>query len=110
MNPRQMQGMMRKMGITQQEIPAVKVIIQTKDTEIIIENPSVAKVKMMGQDTYQITGEAIEKELNTTPEINEEDINTVMEQTGSDKETALSAIQESNGDLAEAILSLTKEE
>ena len=109
MNPRKMQGMMKKMGISQVEIPAVQVIIKTEDSELVIDNPSVSKVNMMGQNTYQVVGEAIEKSLDSSPEINEDDINTVMEQTGADKETALKAIQDHKGDLAEAIMSLSKE-
>ncbi len=48
MNPRQMQQMMRKMGIQQQEIDATEVIIKTADKEIVITEPNVSKVNMMG--------------------------------------------------------------
>jgi len=104
MNMRKAQAMMKKMGIKQQEIDAEEVIIRTKDKEIIIRNPEVSKVNMMGQETYQITGEEEERERKI--EINEEDISTVMEQANVDEETARKAIEESKGDLAEAILSL----
>ena len=103
-NPKMMKQAMKKMGIKQQEIDAEEVIIRTKDKEIIIRNPEVSKVNMMGQETYQITGEEEERERNI--EINEEDIKTVMEQANVDEETARKAIEESKGDLAEAILSL----
>jgi nascent polypeptide-associated complex subunit alpha len=57
-NPRQMQGMMKKMGIAQEEIDAYKVIIEKTDgNKIIIENPSVMKIKMQGQTSFQISGE-----------------------------------------------------
>ena len=46
--------------------------------------------------------------ISQIPEINEEDIKTVMEQTGKSKEEAKSAIEDTNGDLAEAILKLTE--
>ena len=65
---------------------------------------------MMGQENFQISGEIQEREISTTPDISEEDIQTVMEQTNTDKETAQKAIEESEGDLAEAIISLTKTE
>jgi len=103
-NPKMMKQAMKKMGIKQQEIDAEEVIIRTKDKEIIIRNPEVSKVNMMGQETYQITGEEEERERKI--EINEEDISTVMEQANVDEETARKAIEESKGDLAEAILSL----
>ena len=109
-NPRQMQQMMRKMGIQQKEIDATEVIIKTVDKEIVITNPSVARVNMMGQDTFQISGEIHERELSTTPEINDEDLKTVMDQTDVDMETAKKAIEDAKGDLAEAIINLSNKE
>ncbi len=106
MNPRKMQQMMKQLGIQQVDIPATEVIIRTGKKNIIVTNPSVAKVNMMGQETFQISGEVHEEELSTTPEISEEDIKTVMEQAGVDKNTARKAIEDANGDLAEAILNL----
>lgn len=110
MNPRKMQQMMKQLGIQQVDIPATEVIIKTEDKEIIITNPSVAKVNMMGQINFQISGEVHEREISTTPEISEEDIMTVMEQTGVGEEAAKKAIGEADGDLAEAIINLTKSE
>ena len=106
-----MQQMMRQMGIQQQEINATEVIIKTADKEFIITNPSVAKVNMMGQETFQISGEITERELSSTSlasEISEEDIKTVMEQTGADQKSAKKALEEADGDLAQAILNLKK--
>ena len=117
MNPRKMQQMMKQLGIQQQEIAATEVIIKTADKEIVITNPSVAKVNMMGQETFQISGEIQERELSSSSssssspsssEISEEDLNTVMEQTGASEEEARKALDEAEGDLAEAILKLKK--
>ena len=105
-----MQQMMKQMGIQQQEIPAVEVIIRTEDKELIISNPSVQKVNMMGQINFQISGEVKERSLQTTPEINDEDIKTVMEQAKVNYETAKKAIEDADGDLAEAILNLSDSE
>lgn len=99
-----MKQAMKKMGIKQEEIDAEEVIIRTKEKEIVIRNPSVSKVNMAGQETYQISGNEEERSLKI--EISEEDIKTVMEQTGKKKEECKEAIEEANGDLAEAILSL----
>ena len=41
-----------------------------------------------------------------TPEISEEDVQTVVDQTNCSKEAAMKAIEEHKGDLAEAIMSL----
>ena len=54
MNPGQMRKMMQRMGIQQQEIDASEVIIKTPDKNIIISNPSVTKVNMMGQETFLV--------------------------------------------------------
>ena len=105
-NPRDMQKAMKRLGIKQEEIEALEVIIRTADREIIIANPQVSKVNMMGQETFQVSGIIDERPLSSEPEISEEDIKTVAEQTGaSDKEAKL-AIEKNNGDLAKAIMDL----
>ena len=100
---------MRKMGMKQEEIDATEVIIKTSDKEIIIQNPQVSKVNMMGQETYQVSGQAEERPLSTEPEINEEDIQTVMQQTGVTEEKAEEAIAKNDGDLAKAIMELKEQ-
>lgn len=110
MNPRQMQQAMKKMGIQQQQIPAEKVIIRLADKDLVIENPDVAQVNMMGQQTFQISGDYIEQERETAPEITDEDVQTVVDQTGVSEQVARQAIMDANGDLAEAILQLSEDE
>jgi nascent polypeptide-associated complex subunit alpha len=107
MNPRKVQQMMKQMGIQQQDISAEQVIIKCEGKDIIITNPSVAKVNMMGQETFQISGTITEQAADTTPDISEEDIKTVMDQASVDEETATKAIDDANGDLAEAIMNLS---
>ena len=109
MNPRQMRQAMKRMGIQQEELDAKEVIIRLEDKEIVISNPNVSKVNMMGQDTYQVVGEEEIRELDSAPDISDDDIKTVIEQTGVSKEKAVKAIEKSKGDLAEAILKLKKE-
>jgi len=104
-NPKQMKQVMKKMGIKQDEIEATEVIIKTKDKEIIVENPQVIKMNMMGQDSLQITGKIHERHL---AKYTEEDVQTVMQQADCDKEAARQALEETQGDLAEAILILKK--
>ena len=108
MNQRKAAQMMKRMGIQQQEIDAKEVIIKCEDKEIVIMNPQVAKVNMMGQETYQIMGHAQERSVETSAEINEEDIKTVMEQANVGEKEAKEAIEENHGDLAAAILSFSK--
>ena len=106
MNPRKMQQMMKRMGIAQVEIDATEVIIRCPDKEIIITEPNVSKVNAMGQETFQIVGNITEREISTEPEINEDDVKTVMEQANVDEEKAKQVLEETNGDIAEAIMKL----
>ena len=101
-----MQQMMRKMGIQQQEIEAEEVIIRCTNKEIVISNPAVQKVNMMGQVNFQISGEISERELSSTPDISDDDIKTVMEQAHVSAAEAKNALEDAEGDLAEAILKL----
>ncbi|MBU1203904.1 MAG: nascent polypeptide-associated complex protein [Nanoarchaeota archaeon] len=104
MNPRQMQGMMKKLGIKQQEIDAEEVVIKLKDKELIIRNPQVSKINMMGQETFQIVGDV--EEVSGT---GEEDIKVVIEQCSCSREDAVKALEKNEGDIAKAILSIKKE-
>lgn len=105
MNPKKMQEMMKQMGISQDEISAERVIIEKEDGgKIVIDNPSVTKIKVQGQESFQISGEIIEEEAEP---FSEEDIKTVVEKTGCTEEQAKNALNETN-DLAEAILRLSQ--
>jgi nascent polypeptide-associated complex subunit alpha len=106
MNPRKMAQMMRRMGIAQQEIDATEVIIKTPEKEIVITEPQVSKVNMMGQETFQVSGNINERELSTEPEIKEEDIKTIMEQANVDETAARESLKKAKGDLAKAIIDL----
>lgn len=106
MNPREVQKAMKRLGIRQEEIDAEVVIIKTAGKDLVIKNPHVSRVNMMGQDTFQISGDIAEVEKEGNIEINEDDIETVVEQTDCSREDALEALQESSGNLAEAILKL----
>ena len=109
LNPRKMQQMMKQMGIQQVDIPAMEVIIKTAEKEIVISNPSVAKVNMMGQETFQISGEAQERELSAASEISEEDVKIIVQQTGASQELAKQSLREHHGDIAETIIALKNE-
>ena len=101
-DPKKMQAMMKQIGIKQEEIPALRVIIEKEDGKTIIENPNVQKVVMQGQESWQITGEAREEK----EAFSENDIKMVMEKTGKSRAEVESALEET-GDLAEAILRLS---
>ena len=101
MNPKKMKAMMKQLGINQEEIKAERVIIEKLEGKIIIENPTVMKVNMQGQDSWQINGEA--REESAEEPIREEDVNLVSEKSGKSKEDARKALEET-GDIAEAIM------
>ena len=107
LNSRQVEKMMQKMGVTQTHIDATEVIIRTRDKDIIIKNPQVSKVNMMGQQTFQVSGEITEGRAQITKiEITKEDIQTVMDQTGVNQNKAKEVLEKYHGDLALAILDL----
>lgn len=108
MNPKQMNQMMRKLGINVKEIKNVqKVIIQTDTKEIVFDDAEVTIMNAQGQKTYQITGNPIIKEKKE--EIPQADIDLIIEQTGKSKEEAIKALEQTKGDIAEAIMLLTEE-
>lgn len=104
-NQKQMERMMKQMGMKTEHIPAEEVIIRTPDKEIVISRPDVAKVNMMGQETFQISGTVSEREA---AKFSADDVRMVMEQTGATAEQARQALADT-GDIAEAILRLRRD-
>ena len=104
-NPRQMNQMMRRLGINIKEIENVeKVIIQTDTKEYVFEDAEVTIMDAQGQKTYQIAGKP--QIFERKEEIPKEDIELIIEQTGKTAEEAKKALEETNGDIAEAIMKL----
>jgi len=103
LDPKKMQAVMKQMGIAQEEIDANRVIIETDDKNIIINNPSVTKINMQGQESFQISGDVSEE---AEGDKSEEDIKMIVEKTGCSEEEAKKALDEAEGDLAEALISL----
>ncbi|HUJ77479.1 MAG TPA: nascent polypeptide-associated complex protein [Thermoplasmata archaeon] len=123
MNPRQMQAMMRQLGLTTTPVDHVEeVIVRTRDQEHVFKAPEVTIMTVQGVKTYQVVG---------TPEIrprgatapaptsgavapaaappapsgpSEEDIALVMEQAGVERAEAIEALAATDGAPAEAIL------
>lgn len=109
MNPKQMQKMMKQMGMKQKDVDAEQVIVvQADGSRLVFDNPSLQEVEMMGQKTYQLTGTARLERAETTPDISDEDVQTVVEQTGATEDAARKAIEDADGDLAEAIMTLSE--
>lgn len=124
MSPKQIERMMKKMGIEQKDLEGVKeVIFRFADKEWVVSKPQVTMVKQAGIETYQVSGSKTERGLSSSTksiaapsteeevlskeiEIPIEDAALVAGQTGVNIETAKKALIETEGDLAAAILKL----
>lgn len=103
-----MQAVMKQMGMSQDEVDALRVVIEKSDGgKIVIENPSVVKIKMQGQESFQISGDVQEVGEENEVGISEEDVKTVVEKTGVSESEAREALEETS-DLADAILKLSE--
>ena len=105
-NPRDMKKAMQRMGVQQEDIDATEVIIRTADKEFVITDPQVAKVKMMGQESFQISGTVHERARTSDVEISAADIAAVVAQVGCAEVEAKAALGDAQGDIAAAILAL----
>jgi len=106
LNPKQMEKMAKQLGMKMEQIDAEQVIIKLQaGGEIIIDNPQVSKINLMGQDTFQVTGDVTEKDEDDE---NEEDVEIVAEKAGVSRDEAKRVLDETN-DIAEAILKLKEE-
>jgi len=127
MNPRNVNQMMRRMGIEVEDIPDVmEVVIRTRQRDYVFRNPSVTVMNAKGSKTYQFAGEPeiMEKAAGAAPaagaveqapatqakiQFNEEDVALVAQQTGKTPEQARKALEETSGDIAEAIIKLSSQ-
>jgi len=108
MNPRKMKQMMKQLGMQMDPIEDVEeIVIKTPKGRYVFSSAEVVIMKVQGVTTYQITGEPrFEEAAQVIPE---DDITMVAEQTGVSPDKAKAALEASQGDIAEAILSLSQE-
>jgi len=106
MNPKKMKQMMKQLGMEMTPIEDVKrIVISTGSGEYVFEGAEVVAVTMQGVTTYQVTGNA--QFRAAIPALAEEDVRLVIAQTGVVEEQARTALVETKGDIAEAIIRLT---
>jgi nascent polypeptide-associated complex subunit alpha len=122
-NARQMQMMMRRMGMTTEDLEGVEeVIVRLKDKEHLFQQPEVTILTVQGVRTYQIVGTpsirprtagasgpagaASPAPLPTSSGPAEEDIQLVVDQAGVTRDEAIEALDETDGAPAEAILKI----
>jgi nascent polypeptide-associated complex subunit alpha len=105
---------MKQMGMNMKELGDIRrVILQGDQREIIIEGPQVTSINVQGTKMYQIAGgkESEEKPMNAIKdkksiEVPEEDILLVAQQANVSIDVAKKALEDSDGDLAQAIIKL----
>ena len=119
-NAKQMQMMMRRLGMTTQPVDGVEeVIVRTRDQEHYFKAPEVTIMTVQGVTTYQIVGSpqlrarGVAEPSTGAPATPpapagppEEDIRLVMEQANVSREEAIEALFQSKGAPAEAILQI----
>jgi len=113
MNPRQMKHMMKRMGIESEEIENVEeVLIRTTTKEYVFTQAQVTMMTVQGQKTVQIVGEPLIRDrmgAKAPPPklvISEEDVALVAEKAGVSDAEARKALEEADGEPAEAIIRL----
>jgi nascent polypeptide-associated complex subunit alpha len=122
-NQRQMELMMRRLGMRTEEVPDVEeVIVRTRTHEHVFREPEVTILTVQGVRTYQVVGAPEIRPRSTSPAVAppreggaapsapagppEEDIRLVMEQANVSREEAVEALFQSGGAPAEAILKI----
>ncbi len=102
-----MASMMKQMGIDINEIENVEeVIIRTPEKDIVFKDAQVSIMDARGMKTYQVVGTP--QEVLREVKIPDEDVKLVMEQTKAAEVDARNALKETKGDIAAAILKLSK--
>jgi nascent polypeptide-associated complex subunit alpha len=109
-SPREAKRMMQRMGLNMGAMPDVQqVIFKTASKEIVVDNPEVAVMEMQGQRIFQVTGgKIVERALEKEIKIPEEDVQLVATQAKVSLEEARTALEQTKGDLAQAILLLSQ--
>jgi nascent polypeptide-associated complex subunit alpha len=118
-NERQMQMMMRRLGMTTEPVEGVEeVLIRTRDKELVFTGAEVTVLTVQGVKTYQVVGSPVSRGRTRDaaggaapgapppPPAGppEEDVTLVMEQAGVDRGEAVAALHATDGAPAEAIL------
>lgn len=121
MNPKRLAAMMRQMGIDMEDLDDVEeVVIRLPDREIYFTDATVSKMTAQGSTTWQIAGTPQERPRGAAApaapsapvklDIRDEDVELVATQAGVSKDVARKALEEANGQPAEALVKLLGDE
>lgn len=111
MNSREVKRMMAQMGIKSTDLTDVKkVIFEGAATNIVVTDAAVMKVEAKGEVYFQVSGKISTEEKKAAkkqePEVSQEDVTLIMEQTHVNREKAVEALKKANGEVAQAIIDL----
>ena len=106
MDPRKMKSMMQQLGIKTEELNAKRAIFELEGKKLVVDSPQITVMTVQGQKTYTVVGEA--KEEKGSVEIPDSDIQMVAQQAKVSQEEAKKALDDTKGDIAEAISRLEK--
>lgn len=124
MSPKQMKAAMKRQGIDMDTLDGVeKVVVLTRDREIVFDRPEVTTITAQGVVTYQVVGSPKERARSAAPgaaeasgealveaiasaKYSEDDVELVMGQTGASEEAVRAALDATEGEVAEAIMKL----
>jgi nascent polypeptide-associated complex subunit alpha len=102
-----MKAMMKKLGMQVEQIEdVISIVIRTPKGNYIFDAAEVTAMTMQGTTTYQIIGEPRFEEA--APDIPKEDVTMVASQANVSEEKAKAALLSTKGDIAEAIMLLSK--
>ncbi len=126
-NPRKLRKMLRNLDLSNLKLEDVPNVVRVEfvlrdGTRMIIENPSIAKVSIGGLVIFQVQAQSssIRHVSSTIQQVqqesilvseprkpySDEDIELVIQETGCSREEAIKALEETKGDIAEAIMLL----
>ncbi len=102
-----MKAMMKKLGMQVEQIEdVISIVIKTPKGNYIFDTAEVSAMTMQGATTYQIIGEPRFEEA--APDIPQEDVTMVAAQANVSEEKAKEALVSTKGDIAEAIMMLSR--
>jgi nascent polypeptide-associated complex subunit alpha len=121
-----MKAAMKRQGIDMDTLDGVeKVVVLTRDKEIVFDRPEVTSISAQGSVTYQVVGSPKERPRSAasaaagddlsaeelvqaiaSAKYSEEDVALVQAQTGASEDDVRAALEACEGEVAEAIMKL----
>lgn len=102
-----MRRMMGRMGMDMNEVPGVlEVLIRTESKEIVVSKPKVSELQSKENVTFVVQADGYEERELEAPSYSEDDVEMICIRANVDRETAIAALADADGELATALLRL----